>query len=114
MSTRLANPFQFLDVDRKDPGKKNMETRTEAFVEIYDPFTQVQAAEQSHRCLVRSLMAAVQSASCFANSSLPGNFMGSKSCLSLASWSNLQSKCFMRQMHRLDQHTNRVVVVIDT
>ena len=49
MSTRLANPFQFLDVDRKDPGKKNMETRTEAFVEIYDPFTQVQAAEQSHR-----------------------------------------------------------------
>ena len=37
MSTRLANPFQFLDVDRKDPGKKNMETRTEAFVEIYDP-----------------------------------------------------------------------------
>ena len=51
MSTRLANPFQFLDVDRKDPGKKNMETRTEAFVEIYDPFTQVQAAEQSHRCL---------------------------------------------------------------
>ena len=51
MSTRLANPFQFLDVDRKDPGKKNMETRTEAFVEIYDPYTQVQAAEQSHRCL---------------------------------------------------------------
>ena len=39
MSARLANPFQFLDVDRKDPGKKNMETRTEAFVEIYDPFT---------------------------------------------------------------------------
>ena len=51
MSTRLANPFQFLDVDRKDPVKKNMETRTEAFVEIYDPYTQVQAAEQSHRCL---------------------------------------------------------------
>ena len=51
MSTRLANPFQFLDVDRKDPGKKDMETRTEAFVEIYDPYTQVQAAEQSHRCL---------------------------------------------------------------
>ena len=51
MSTRLANPFQFLDVDRKDPGKKGMEVRTEAFVEIYDPYTQAQAAEQSHRCL---------------------------------------------------------------
>ena len=50
MSARLANPFQFLDVYRKDPGKKNMETRTEAFVEIYDPFTEVQAAEQYHSC----------------------------------------------------------------
>ena len=54
MSARLANPFQFLDIDRKDPGKKNMDTRTEAFVEIYDPFTEVQAAEQSHRCLAVS------------------------------------------------------------
>lgn len=51
MTTRLANPFQFIDVDRKDPGKKGIETRTEEFVEIYDPFTQQQAAEQSHRCL---------------------------------------------------------------
>ena len=51
MTARLANPFQFLDVDRKDPDKKDMDTRTEAFVEIYDPFTQTQAAEQSHRCL---------------------------------------------------------------
>ena len=49
MSARLTNPFQFLDVDRKDPDKKHMDTRTEAFVEIYDPFTQTQAAEQSHR-----------------------------------------------------------------
>ena len=45
MSARLANPFQFLEVDLRDPGKKNMDTRTEAFVEIYDPFTEVQAAE---------------------------------------------------------------------
>ncbi len=51
MGTRLANPFQFIDVDRNDPVKKDMETRTESFVEIYDPFTQRQAAEQSHRCL---------------------------------------------------------------
>ena len=37
MSARLANPFQFLDVDRKDPDKKHMDTRTEAFVEITIP-----------------------------------------------------------------------------
>ena len=46
MSARLANPFQ-LDVDRKDPAKKDMDTAP-AFVEIYDPH-QKQAAEQSHR-----------------------------------------------------------------
>ena len=51
MSTRLANNFQFLDVHRKDPPKKDMETRTEAFVEIYDAFNKDQAVEQSHRCL---------------------------------------------------------------
>ena len=51
MSTRLANNFQFLDVHREDPPKKDMETRTEAFVEIYDDFNKEQAAEQSHRCL---------------------------------------------------------------
>jgi glutamate synthase (NADPH/NADH) small chain len=51
MSTRLANNFQFLDVSRQDPHKKSMEARTEDFVEIYDPFTQQEAAQQSHRCL---------------------------------------------------------------
>lgn len=51
MSTRLANNFQFLDVQRKDPPKKDMEKRTEEFVEIYDPFDTEQVAEQSHRCL---------------------------------------------------------------
>ncbi len=51
MSDRLANNFQFLDVKRQDPPKKDMDTRTEAFVEIYDPFSGNQAAEQSHRCL---------------------------------------------------------------
>ena len=51
MSTRLANNFQFLDVKRKDPPKKDMEMRTEEFVEIYDPFDTEQVAEQSHRCL---------------------------------------------------------------
>ena len=51
MSTRLANNFKFLDVQRKDPPKKDMEMRTEEFVEIYDPFDTEQVAEQSHRCL---------------------------------------------------------------
>lgn len=51
MSTRLANNFQFLDVQRKDPPKKDIEMRTEEFVEIYDPFDTEQVAEQSHRCL---------------------------------------------------------------
>jgi len=51
MSTRLANNFQFLDVRRQDPPKKKMETRTEEFVEIYDPFAEAQVSEQSHRCL---------------------------------------------------------------
>ena len=51
MTERLANPFQFLDVERQDPNKRSMESRTEEFVEIYDPFTEETAAEQSHRCL---------------------------------------------------------------
>ena len=50
MTERLANPFQFLDVERQDPNKRSMESRTEEFVEIYDPFTEETAAEQSHRC----------------------------------------------------------------
>lgn len=51
MTERLANPFQFIDVERRDPEKRSMQTRTEEFVEIYDPFTQQTAKEQSHRCL---------------------------------------------------------------
>ena len=51
MTERLANPFQFLDVERRSPAKKPMEVRTEEFVEIYDPFTEQAVAEQSHRCL---------------------------------------------------------------
>ena len=51
MTERLANPFQFLDVERRDPNKRSMQSRTEEFVEIYDPFTEQTAAEQSHRCL---------------------------------------------------------------
>ena len=51
MTAKLANNFQFLDVQRQDPAKKSMETRTEHFVEIYDAFSESQAAEQSHRCI---------------------------------------------------------------
>lgn len=51
MTTRLANNFQFLDIQRKDPPKKGIDVRIENFVEIYDPFSKEQAAEQSHRCL---------------------------------------------------------------
>ncbi len=48
---RPNNLFQFLDVARNDPDKKDIETRRIEYVEIYEPFRQEQAAEQSHRCL---------------------------------------------------------------
>ncbi|TXS93926.1 NAD(P)-binding protein [Parahaliea maris] len=51
MSERLSNHFQFVDVDRNDPDKKAIEARKSEYVEIYEPFTSEQVAEQSHRCL---------------------------------------------------------------
>lgn len=51
MTQRLNNDFQFVDVGRRDPAKKDIHTRKHEFVEIYEPFAQKQAAEQSHRCL---------------------------------------------------------------
>ena len=51
MAKRLNNHFQFLDVNRQDPQKKEMEQRTEQFVEIYDPFSKDEVEEQAHRCL---------------------------------------------------------------
>lgn len=51
MAERLNNNFQFLDVSRKDPEKKDIDTRKHEFVEIYHPFSQEQAAGQAHRCL---------------------------------------------------------------
>lgn len=51
MADRLSNDFQFLDVARQEPEKKDIETRTAAFVEIYQPFEKVEVANQSHRCL---------------------------------------------------------------
>ncbi len=51
MSKRLANNFQFIDVGRGDPDKKTLQSRKHEYVEIYNPFTKDQVAEQSHRCL---------------------------------------------------------------
>ena len=51
MTKRLNNVFQFLDVGRQDPSKKNIKTRKKNFVEIYEPFKPKQVSDQSHRCL---------------------------------------------------------------
>lgn len=51
MADRLNNNFQFLDVGRVDPAKKDMPSRTHEFVEIYEPFSKEEVKEQSHRCL---------------------------------------------------------------
>lgn len=51
MPSRLNNDFQFLDVSRKDPDKKDIESRKGEFVEIYKPFSEDQAKNQAHRCL---------------------------------------------------------------
>lgn len=51
MTERLSNNFQFIEVGRQDPTKKSISTRKTNFVEIYKPFSQEEAADQSHRCL---------------------------------------------------------------
>lgn len=51
MAERLNNDFQFLDVSRRDPDKKDISVRKHEFVEIYQPFSQDQAETQAHRCL---------------------------------------------------------------
>ena len=48
---KLENNFQFLDVGRFDPSKKDPEERKIEFVEIYGEYNQVQASNQAHRCL---------------------------------------------------------------
>lgn len=51
MAGRLNNTFQFLDVGRQDPAKKDITTRRHQFVEIYQPYTKDEVAGQAHRCL---------------------------------------------------------------
>ncbi|MCP8900743.1 FAD-dependent oxidoreductase [Gilvimarinus xylanilyticus] len=51
MAERLHNNFQFIDVGRQDPQKKDIETRKHQFVEIYEPYSKDEVAGQAHRCL---------------------------------------------------------------
>lgn len=51
MSERLSNDFQFLDVPRKDPKKKDSELRRTRYEEIYYPFETREVEHQAHRCL---------------------------------------------------------------
>ena len=51
MTERLHNDFQFLDVSREGPKKIDAKVRKQQFAEIYEPFEQAAATEQSHRCL---------------------------------------------------------------
>jgi glutamate synthase (NADPH/NADH) small chain len=48
---RPNNDFQFLDIERVDPPKRDMDRRKSEYVEIYDPFNQDTASTQAHRCL---------------------------------------------------------------
>lgn len=45
------NTFQFLDVGRVDPKKRNADERIKGFGEIYGEFDSNSSAEQSDRCL---------------------------------------------------------------
>lgn len=51
MTERLNNDFQFIDVGRRDRESIPARVRKKQFAEIYKPFKQSEAAEQSHRCL---------------------------------------------------------------
>ncbi|MGM0703038.1 MAG: FAD-dependent oxidoreductase [Pseudomonadota bacterium] len=51
MANRLNNDFQFIDVGRQDPQKKDARTRAREFAEIYEPYKPQEAASQAHRCL---------------------------------------------------------------
>jgi glutamate synthase (NADPH/NADH) small chain len=47
----MSNVFQFLEVQRADPGKKPAFVRVNEFGEIYGDYQQQEAADQSERCL---------------------------------------------------------------
>lgn len=45
------NVYQFIDLQRVDPPKKPLKIRKIKFVEIYEPFSEVQAKTQADRCI---------------------------------------------------------------
>ncbi len=47
----MANNFQFIDVPRLDPAKKDVDERTREYREIYGKFSVESAAQQADRCL---------------------------------------------------------------
>lgn len=51
MNERKHNPFQFVDVGRRSPSKRDILTRRNDFVEIYKPYDPAVAGSQAHRCL---------------------------------------------------------------
>ncbi|ASK35268.1 FAD-dependent oxidoreductase [Alloalcanivorax mobilis] len=51
MAERLNNHFQFLDVPRVDPTKKEIEQRKHKYEEIYYPYETREVEHQAHRCL---------------------------------------------------------------
>ncbi len=51
MAERLSNNFQFLDVPRHDPKKKDIDDRKHKYEEIYYPFETREVENQAHRCL---------------------------------------------------------------
>jgi glutamate synthase (NADPH/NADH) small chain len=51
MSDRLANSFQFIDVGRQLPDKKDLTARKTQYAEIYEEYTPSEVNEQAHRCL---------------------------------------------------------------
>ena len=51
MAERLSNNFQFLDVPRHDPKKKDIDDRKHKYEEIYHPYDTREVEHQAHRCL---------------------------------------------------------------
>ncbi|MEQ1974321.1 FAD-dependent oxidoreductase [Xenorhabdus sp. SGI240] len=45
------NVYQFIDLQRVDPPKKSLKIRKIEFVEIYEPFSEIQSQAQADRCL---------------------------------------------------------------
>ena len=51
MAERSSNNFQFLDVPRHDPKKKDIDDRKHKYEEIYHPYDTREVEHQAHRCL---------------------------------------------------------------